>query len=72
MTTTTETLAAPAFVHIIKVRKKGDKQWSFLTSKGGTNRLRIHAACFQSKEKAQSVIDENAAENTEWEWKVTS
>jgi len=36
----------------IKVRAKGKKRWAFLTSKGGTNYLRIHAAQFETREKA--------------------
>lgn len=28
---------------LIKVREKGKKRWAFLTPKGGTNGLRVHA-----------------------------
>lgn len=56
----------------IKLREKGKRQWAFLTSRGGTNYLRIHAARFETVESAQKVIDENAADNPEWEWKVVS
>lgn len=55
----------------VKCRMKGQKAWRFLTSRGGLNRLRIHAATFKSKEAAQALIDENAADNPEWEWKVS-
>jgi hypothetical protein len=54
---------------MIKVREKGRKSWSFL-SRGGTNRLRIHAVRFETREKAQALIDENAPDNPEWEWKI--
>ncbi len=55
-------------VHI-KCREIGRKQWSFL-SRGGTNRLRIHAVIFATRDKAQALIDENAADNPEWEWMI--
>lgn len=53
----------------IKARKKGDKQWSFLTSKGGINKLRVHAAIFDD-EAAQRIIDANNGGNQAWEFKV--
>lgn len=53
----------------VKCREIGRKQWAFL-SRGGCNRLRVHALRFASVERAQAVIDENAADNPEWEWKV--
>lgn len=56
--------------YYVKVREIGKKQWLFL-SRGGANRLRIHASIFATKEKAQALIDENAPDNPEWEWKVT-
>lgn len=54
----------------IKTRMKGDKAWWFLTSKGGTNRLRIYAARFETRGDAQKIIDDNTDDNPEWEWKV--
>jgi len=53
----------------VKVREKGKKQWAFLT-RNGTNRLRVHASQFASKEVAQKFVDANAPDNPEWEWKV--
>lgn len=54
----------------IKVREKGRRQWVFL-SRGGTNRLRIHAIRFASQERAQALINQNAPDNPEWEWMIT-
>lgn len=54
----------------IRFRQKGRRSWRYLTSKGGGNRLRIHAARFDSREKAQAVIDESAAENADFEMEV--
>lgn len=56
--------------HAIKCRETGGKSWSFLSSGGGLNRLKIHAARFDSKDKAQAVIDANKDDNPDWEWKV--
>ena len=59
---------------VIKVRQRGAKTYSFLTSKGGTNRLRIHAARFEDKDgqtgeqRAQRVVTANRQPG--WEWKV--
>ena len=55
--------------HYVKVRLIGRKAWAFL-ARGGTSRLRVHALRFDSLEKAQGLIDENAADNPEWEWKA--
>jgi hypothetical protein len=49
----------------IKCREIGRKQWA-----SGVNRLRIHAIRFATVEKAQALIDENAADNPEWEWLI--
>jgi hypothetical protein len=57
-------------IFYVKCREVGKKQFLFLTSRGGLNRLRIHAARFETKDKAQALIDENAADNPEWEFKV--
>jgi hypothetical protein len=54
----------------IKCKLKTEKRYAFLTSSGGCNHLRVHAARFETKEKAQAVIDENAADNPEWDFKV--
>lgn len=53
----------------VKVREVGKARWVFL-SKGGVNRLRIHALRFETIEKARALIDENAADNPEWEFKA--
>lgn len=59
-------MSAPSF---IKVREVGKKTWAFL-ARGGTSRLRVHALRFATAEKAQALIDDNAADNPEWEWRV--
>lgn len=56
--------------HAIKVREKGGKSWSFLTPRGTTNRLRVHAAIFADRDRAQRVIDDNAPGNPGWDWKI--
>lgn len=53
----------------VKCRLKGRKTWAFL-ARGGTNRLRIHALRFETMEKAQALVDENAEDNPEWEFKA--
>lgn len=60
-----------ARVFHIKVRERGRKAWAFL-ARGGTSRLRVHALTFATAARAQALIDANAAENPEWDWKVTS
>ena len=55
----------------VKCRRVGRKTWLFLNANGVT-RLRIHAGRFETVEKAQALIDANAADNPEWEFKVTS
>ncbi len=57
-------------VAFVKCREVGRKSWAFLTSNGELNRLRIRAARFSSLEKAQALIDENSADNPEWEFKA--
>lgn len=57
-------------MYAIKVKKAGEKAWYFLTPKGGMNKLRIHAGQFATAEKAQTLIDENAADNPDFAWKV--
>lgn len=57
--------------YAVKCRMVGEKKWAFLlTSNGGLNNLRIHAGRFASHEKAQALIDDNKADNPEWEFKV--
>lgn len=55
--------------HYIKVREKGKKAWAFLSSKGNTNRLRVHAVMFP-KDRALLVATEIMAENAEWQAKI--
>lgn len=59
-------MAEQAQFHI-KARKKGAKQWSFVTSTG-INHLRIHAKPFYAEhiEKALTVM---AEDNPEFEFK---
>jgi hypothetical protein len=59
-------------IHYIKLREKDKKRWAFLTSKGGLTYLTIHASRFETKEAAERLIAENAADNPEWEWKVVT
>jgi hypothetical protein len=54
----------------VKCREVGTKRYAFLTSTGGLNPLRIHAARFETKEKAENFIAENAADNPEYEFRV--
>ena len=54
----------------VQCRMVGRKQWRFLTPKDGLNRLRVHAARFETLAKAQALIDANAADNPEWEWRA--
>ena len=56
--------------HFVKCRELGKKSWVFLSSKG-TSRLRVHAIRFASAERAQALIGDNAADNPEWEFKIT-
>lgn len=67
----------------IKVREIGEQRrwakgkwtthragWKFLGSNGSCTRLRIHALRF-TREQAEACIAENAADNPEWEWKIS-
>lgn len=56
--------------HAIKCREVGKKGWSFLSSGGHLNRLKIHASRFETAAKAQALIDANKDDNPGWEWKV--
>jgi hypothetical protein len=56
--------------YAIKCRLKGERKFGFLTSSGKVNNLRIHAGRFATAERAQALIDENAEDNPEWEFKV--
>lgn len=49
--------------YCVKVRQSGKKSWAFLTSKGGTNRLRIHASEIPDKTRAESIAAEINQEN---------
>ncbi len=51
----------------VKVRKKGTKQFSFLSSGGTTNRLRVHALQFDTREKADTMVTHLRADNPDWE-----
>lgn len=58
-------------VWYVKCRELGKKRWAFLSS-NGTSYLTIHACRFETQEKAQALIDANAADNPKWEFKVTA
>jgi hypothetical protein len=58
-----------ADIAMIKVREVGATRWQFL-SRDGTTKLRVHALRFPSYDKAQALIEENVADNPEWEWKT--
>jgi hypothetical protein len=57
-------------VAYVKCREVGKAKFAFLTPKMGLNHLKVHAARFESLEKAQALIDANAADNPEWEFKA--
>lgn len=56
--------------YAIKCREVGKKAWAFLTPRGGLSRLRIHAARFDTVEKARALIDANKDDNPEWQFRV--
>lgn len=56
----------------IKVRRVGDRAWWFLTSAGGTTRLRVHASRFPQRDIAEKLIKDNEPDNPDWEWKVVA
>lgn len=41
--------------HHVKARKKGEKVWYFVTTRGGLNRLRIHAHTYYPDTVEQAV-----------------
>jgi hypothetical protein len=53
----------------IKCRREDEKRFSFLTSKGGTTYLKIHAAQFE-REDAVLFIAELAADNPDFEFRI--
>lgn len=60
-------------VYAVKFRSLGDKRFMFLTSNGGGNYLKIHAAQFYEEEKVNTFVDElrNDPENaSRFEFKV--
>lgn len=56
--------------YAIKVRESGKKKWRFLTTKGGTTSLRIHAARWSTRAPCENLITDNAPDNPEWEFKI--
>ena len=57
--------------YCVKVREIGKKKWAFLTPRGGTNFLRIHASEFSDQTKATAcAADINENNPGEWEAKV--
>lgn len=62
---------------LIKVRRRGEARFRFLTPYENTTALRVHAARFEDKdgvpgeERALRFINDNKAGNPGLEWKVT-
>jgi hypothetical protein len=59
-------MSAPG-THAVKVRRPGEKRWSFLRSNGATTHLRIHAALASEercKEYAQDIAESNPGVET--------
>lgn len=54
----------------VKARSVTGSRFHFVTPSGRLNALRIHAARFESAEKARAFIDENAPLNPRIVWKV--
>lgn len=40
----------------IKLRRKGEKRFDFLTPTGGRNGLRVHASRYEEKDKAETTM----------------
>lgn len=57
---------SPVPTHHVKVRQVGKQRWVFLTSRGGTNNLRIHAAQFTEDRAAQCVEDIHTENPGDW------
>lgn len=58
-------------IYCVKARKIGGKRWAFVTPRGGTNYLRIHASQFPDKTRAEGLVqDINESNPGEWEAKV--
>lgn len=53
----------------IKLREKGKKSWSFLTPRGGSIRLKIHAARYTRTNAAVQVV-QLSADNPTHEFKA--
>jgi hypothetical protein len=56
----------------VKWRHKEDKRFLFLTSSGGGNSLKIHAARFADRDAAQKFVEENQADNPDFIFRVQS
>ena len=59
-------------VYAIKIRRFGEKRWSFLAGGGRTNHLTVHALRFYEREAAQLIVDKSAPMNPATEWKVVT
>lgn len=61
---------------MIKLRMRGASRFTFLTPKGGTNSLRVHAAIYRDlggktgEERAQEIIELNRDRLDQFEFKV--
>ncbi len=58
--------------YAIKVKHNEDRHWSFLTSKGGTTYLRLHASLFDDDGKATKLVAEIIEDNPDFEAKVVT
>jgi hypothetical protein len=61
-------------VYAVKFRSVGEKKFSFLTSTGGSNYLKVHAARFYDEAKVNEFVDGLKAdpENKDFEFKVVT
>jgi hypothetical protein len=58
-------------IYCVKAKKVGSKRWAFVTPRGGTNYLRVHASQFSDEAKAQALVaDINESNPGEWEARV--
>ncbi len=58
-------------VYCVKAKQVNKKRWAFVTPRGGTNYLRIHASQFTDKNRAEGLAaDINESNPGEWEAKV--
>jgi hypothetical protein len=56
--------------YAIKVREPNSKRFRFLTPKGSTTRLRIHASCWFERAKAERALELLKSDNPEFEFRM--